>query len=791
MSLTVADGSVSHECLTPGFLEAREYQLELATEALAESTLISLPTGLGKTAIAAMVAAERLAAFPDQMILMVAPTKPLVEQHTTFFREAMAISDDRIQPFTGSVKPEKRGEIWADPDTTIVLATPACIKNDLVANRVDLSECSHLVIDECHRATGDYPYVFVAERYHALASNPLVTAMSASPGESEEEILQVCRNLGIRNITVRTEDDPSVADYQYETPVRRHEVSLPPEVQEIRSLMTEAYEQQLEKLKELEYVSTTNARSITMSTINKLRGQTRQDIKNGEDRGYKGASYVASAGKIGKAIRTLESQGLDEFVASVERIEDKAGGSDGSRADARVMQNANVQEALRRARSTETTNQKLADLRTYVIPAAANDQRVIVFSESRPMVERIVDYLNDHNIASRRFVGQASKGSVSGMTQKQQVERLDEFRAGEFDVLVSTSVAEEGLDIPAVDLVIMFEPVAQAIQAIQRRGRTGRQRAGEVIVMMTKDSSDEGIYWAAQHKQSQMSEALDTLKDAEGRLEEKLAPEGDGADVDTYDSTASTLDDYGRSEADDESPADEDGESSTEDSPTVETVEGLPQIIVDQRELQSSVAPALSAREDVSIRLETLDIGDYIVSNRCGVERKSMSDFLDTLTGSRSLWDQFGELARAYDRPVLLLEGDLRELYTRNIHPNAVRGALIALTLGLGATVIPSRDEEDTAALLAQMAVREQSNDESGPVSDHASKTGKTQAERQEYIVSSIGDVGPATARTLLEHCGSPRAVFTASEEQLQGAEGVGPKTAKSIRADLDAAYEG
>lgn len=78
-----------------------------------------------------------------------------------------------------------------------MVATPQVVENDLVGGRIDMDDVVHCTFDECHRATGDYAYTYVAERYHADAAAPLVTAMSASPGGTEAEIRTVCENLGV------------------------------------------------------------------------------------------------------------------------------------------------------------------------------------------------------------------------------------------------------------------------------------------------------------------------------------------------------------------------------------------------------------------------------------------------------------------------------------------------------------------------------------------------------------------------------------------------------------------
>ncbi len=82
------------------------------------------------------------------------------------------------------------------------------------------------------------------------------------------------------------------------------------------------------------------------------------------------------------------------------------------------------------------------------------------------------------------------------------MEILDAFRAGEYNVLIATSVAEEGLDIPSTDLVIFYEPVPSEIRSIQRRGRTGRNAVGRVVVLMSKGTRDEGAYRVSQARRT-------------------------------------------------------------------------------------------------------------------------------------------------------------------------------------------------------------------------------------------------------------------------------------------------
>ncbi|MFW6187645.1 MAG: helicase-related protein, partial [Actinomycetota bacterium] len=119
--------------------------------------------------------------------------------------------------------------------------------------------------------------------------------------------------------------------------------------------------------------------------------------------------------------------------------------------------------------------------------------------------------------------------------QTTQQETLEAFRAGEFEVLVSTSVAEEGLDVPEVDLVLFYEPVPTAIRSIQRKGRTGRQTEGRVVVLIAEDTRDEAFFWKSKHEEDRMRDELRTLKQLAPEVERELGGDGVVADIEPDD----------------------------------------------------------------------------------------------------------------------------------------------------------------------------------------------------------------------------------------------------------------
>ncbi|AXG05462.1 Hef nuclease [Haloplanus rubicundus] len=799
---------VDHPLLEPGFIEQRRYQLQLAADARESHTLVCLPTGLGKTTVSLLVTADRLHEVGGTALFL-APTKPLVQQHADFYREALSIPDDEITVFTGEVRPDDRAALWAE--SRIVIATPQVVENDLIGGRISLSDVTHLTFDECHRATGDYAYVYIAERYHADAEAPLVTGMSASPGGDEEAILTVCENLGLSEVAVMTEDDADVADYTHDTEVEWERVTLPEPVLEIRDAINEVITDRLSQLKDLGVTNKTSP-DLSQRDLNSMRGQLQDLIDADQSEGYEGMSIHAEVMKLRRAVELAETQSVESLRRYFERQRNAARASGASKASQRLVSEPKVREAMRKAEAFDDLHPKFRQTRVLLAQTLGigGGERVIVFTESRDTAEALTDFLSE-SFDTRRFVGQGDKEGSDGMTQTEQGETLDAFRNGEFEVLVSTSVAEEGLDVPEVDLVLFYEPVPTAIRSIQRKGRTGRQDEGRVIVLMAEDTRDEAFFWISRRREQEMEDELKELKGVADEVEAELDDSQtaldsfDGAasaDVETNGDTATEADggaaaqpglaDFGTATEDgDAEVTDENGDAETDDAvvATAGTEEDDEvEIVVDQRELDSAIARDLSTREGMATRLETLAVGDYVVSDRVAIERKTVSDFLDTLTGGdRSLFEQVGDLSRHYARPVVLIEGD--GLYEeRNVHPDAIRGALASLTVDFGVSVLRTEDEGDTADLLAVLAGREQTTRDRA-VSVHGEKSSKTLAEQQEYVVGAIADIGPVTARSLLEHFGSVEAVMTAREEDLLAVDGVGEVTADRIRDVVGSEY--
>lgn len=376
----------------------------------------------------------------------------------------------------------------------------------------------------------------------------------------------------------------------------------------------------------------------------------------------------------------------------------------------------------------------------------------MVFTQYRDSLEMIHQKLEKEGIKSAKFFGQASRDGEKGLTQKEQKEIIKAFKIGEYDVLLSTSVAEEGIDIPAVDLVILYEPVPSEVRMIQRRGRTGRKRSGRVKVLITNGTRDEGYYWASVNKERRMKHQLidpDVLEELNSNAIERMENE----------KRVKVLD------------------------PTPKKEE-LPVVFADTREGNSKVIRHLSEME-IDVKVQAMAVGDYQVSDEVVIERKTAKDFVDSIVDKR-LFKQARSLMEEFKRPLIILEGD--DLYNGMINPNAIRGSIASIALDFGISIIPTRNAQDTAAMIKRIAIREQSGEKT-PIQIRTDKKPVNLWEQQLFIIESLPNIGPVNAKNLLEHFGTVANIINASESQLQEVEGIGKKTAANIRKVVDSKY--
>lgn len=755
---------IDHPLIKSNAIEARLYQQVLAADVLKKgNTMIVAPTALGKTIVATLVAADRLEKVKNSKILVLAPSKPLAIQHESTFKEFLTVPCSSI---TGAVKTDERVKRWEE--SQIICATPQTVESDLLKGRYSLKDVSLVVFDECHHGVGSYSYVYLASRYVKESKFNLILGLTASPGSDKEKIKEVCDNLYIQSIVVKTEEDNDVRPYFNPVAIDWVRVKMSSELEKIKTHVDKALKIRLKGLKNMGVIRTV---SVNKLDILKARGRVQSAIArsvNPKKECFQAISILSAVINIQHSQELIETQGVVTFNKYVARLRKKK-----TKAAKSLIQDPNFGKAIYLAREAEKHGlehpklKKVTDIikkelgqngqtklqsDRYVKDADQKSSKIMVFTQYRDSLEMIHQKLEKEGIKSAKFFGQASRDGEKGLTQKEQKEIIKAFKIGEYNVLLSTSVAEEGIDIPAVDLVILYEPVPSEVRMIQRRGRTGRKRSGRVKVLITNGTRDEGYYWASVNKERRMKHQLidpDVLEELNSNAIERMENE----------KRVKVLD------------------------PTPKKEE-LPVVFADTREGNSKVIRHLSEME-IDVKVQAMAVGDYQVSDEVVIERKTAKDFVDSIVDKR-LFKQARSLMEEFKRPLIILEGD--DLYNGMINPNAIRGSIASIALDFGISIIPTRNAQDTAAMIKRIAIREQSGEKT-PIQIRTDKKPVNLWEQQLFIIESLPNIGPVNAKNLLEHFGTVANIINASESQLQEVEGIGKKTAANIRKVVDSKY--
>ena len=436
--------------------------------------------------------------------MVIAPTVALSNQHLENAIPVLSnISELKPISLSGQQTASKRPELWKS--SRLVFATPQVVRNDVRNGVLSLSDCSLLVVDEAHHCTGEHAMAEVAEMYISQSNEPLILATTASPGSRREQVQEICSRLEIQKIHMRTNEDPAVAEFLSELDVEEVVVEVPSEIIELAEPFRIWQEGIVDRERR-------NGRYVMPGAINQAglsnameRAQTA--ITRGDTSGFRSSSQIATAMRLHHLINHLLCQGIGasrHFLSRMEEEEEK------SKSSREFLRDVRVRGLSSRLKDMVEIHSKVGAVRRLVRERVRRDMesRVIVFANYRDTVEALEGALSDlEGIKAIQFIGQSSRSGSGGLTAKQQISRLSEFREGGANVLVATSVGEEGLDIPSADLVIFYEPVSSEIRTIQRRGRTGRRRQGEVVVLVAEGTRDEWAKDSAKRKEEFMHKA--------------------------------------------------------------------------------------------------------------------------------------------------------------------------------------------------------------------------------------------------------------------------------------------
>ena len=496
-----------HPLLRDG-IEARGYQIEATQACIRCSTLLVMPTGFGKTAVQWNCIADALHSNVEKIIIT-APTVGLVEQHRRMILERIQIDESKVRTYTGSDRPAKRGQIW--DEATLLIATPQVIRNDVDSGLIQLKDVGLLIIDEAHHAKGNHATAQVADRYRQQASKPWLIAATASPGSTQKAIEQLWKRLDVKQISVQKREDYMLRPYAVDMNIATIRVMLDETTLGLLEPLEAHQFDEINTLRRQGFLAPTE--HLTAGLIEEAAQRASIAISRKDPRGYDAARRISDVRRMHMLLGLLKTQGLRSARSYLDRADEQL--REGERSTSRFLKKQVIHNFRKAVQSMDECHPKSGLVRQLVEEHLVKNpnERILIFSEYRDTVDHIVEDLNKiPNAVVDRFIGQSKRGRREGMSQKQQLEQLERFRNGEMNVLVATSVGEEGLDVPSASMVLFYEPVPSAIRSIQRRGRTARERSGSVHVLVADDSRDVYVLQASKNREQRMHNVLARMR---------------------------------------------------------------------------------------------------------------------------------------------------------------------------------------------------------------------------------------------------------------------------------------
>lgn len=538
----IVDKTTTHHELDPDALSIyiypinlapREYQQKIVKRALFENVLCALPTGLGKTFIASTVMLNFYRWTRTAKVLFMAPTRPLVSQQLEACLGITGLprSDSSIL-IGGALTPAQRAVEWNTK--RVFFATPQTVDNDLKRGILDPKTVACLVIDEAHRATGNQAYVEVVRFLNRFNTSFRVLALTATPSTTLEGVQAVIANLNISRVEIRTEESPDIKPYVHAKHIERVVCAISEDQESVLTPLCDALQPIVDQLYAAKVLFMPSATSVNQfMAVNAIKTLMRGN--NGPPSGaqFKYLAMLKVLASMGHALALLKFHGITPFYQYLEAWESELGPKPGKYA-AQLVNTPGYRACMIRCqeliyggrvgsgcplvvRRGFMGHPKLVELVRVMQEffslgggsSGAEDSKVIIFSAYRDSGAEILRVLQENvgECKPHLFVGQASgrastleeggggagagggaesKRKGSGMTQKEQQRVVEDFKQNKLNTLIATSIGEEGLDIGEVDLIICYDASSSPIRMLQRIGRTGRKRAGQIYMLLSE-----------------------------------------------------------------------------------------------------------------------------------------------------------------------------------------------------------------------------------------------------------------------------------------------------------------
>lgn len=723
-----------HPLLKDKVVEGRTYQALILSNIVKHNSLVVAPIGTGKTILFLLATVHALQNSSDGFTIILAPTLALIEQHLNFFREKTTFKPSQILSVTGKTDPSRRKKLW-DGGAHIFVSTPETLLNDLRDGHVDLRQCRLLVIDEAHQGAQE-KYQRIMDFVKDVRGSIRILAASATIPEAK--LFEIISSLGIEHIEIKTEKDQDITPYIVDAQIDQIIVPLPELWHRVRDELISLRATALNRVNRYNdligiKIPKTASRNTLLTALDRLKKlpvtEGNREIRMNL------SSRLAAAIKLDHALDLFSRQGKTAFLEFVQKLYKES-----TKANKRLVNSPQLQTAIKLATAVPYEHPKVREL--LRILEAEPAKTVMIFSRSKTTVFQLAKILQEQGIRVEVLVGKRD------LSEAKRKKVLEDFQTGKFQVLVSTNVGEEGLDV-GCELVIFYDSTASVIRHVQRKGRLRKQH-GKIIFLIAKDTLDEVFHWISKDKERKMQDAFERLKN---RPEVEFSQQ---------------------------SPQKEIQQQLPQDQKPMATANRTPLkagilVKIDPREAPSFTAIRYGRK---SPKITVLGGPSFVIDD-VAIFRFGFPELVKELAGG-TLLPKLLNASKQYNKSVVILEGTLsHEVFKHvKIHTRAILKTLWSIILDLGISLVPSASPQETKRLLRVLVEHQQMTKEPIDLS-----------KQQENLVASLPGVSDLLAKRLLASYRTPLKVFSLSEEELQTTPGIGKEKSRKIFTLLNSPF--
>ena len=400
---------------------------------------------------------------------------------------------------------------------------------------IEKEKISLLIFDEAHKAQKNYSYSLIVNKLYENNNVQFrIIALSASPGNSNQKIEDLINNLHIKKIEFRTEKNSDIKNYIFNKKITIIEIENNSNISKIEILINSLINNRLDIMKKYKIINDNiNSKYLFINKLLQYQKNFKEKIKDFEyEIGPKMICEIYQCFNLLFQLlsckKKLLNEGFESFKNGIKKIDNNNFFSNKniffeySTAKKNLINTIEFQEIKNEIIKSENNlntlfdqiHPKLIKLKEILINEIENikknNSKIIIFSEYKDSTIEIKNFLSSQ-IELKEINFNIFTGQNKLFKQKEQIKTINDFINGKINILISTSIAEEGLDIGDVNLIICYDFISSSpIKLIQRFGRTGRKKNGNVILLLMK-GEEKSKYFNAIYRMKNLYKDLENI----------------------------------------------------------------------------------------------------------------------------------------------------------------------------------------------------------------------------------------------------------------------------------------